>query len=84
VDESNPAKDPTVPIFLACMVETNQVVRQVCEETDSLFVDLDASWPKGAQAPPGRLFVDPVHNNPAGAQIKARIIADAMLKGLLK
>jgi lysophospholipase L1-like esterase len=84
VDESNPAKDPIFPIFLAGMVETNQVVQQVCKETGSLFVDLDASWPKGAQAPPGRLFVDQVHNNPAGAQIKARIIADAMLKDLLK
>jgi lysophospholipase L1-like esterase len=66
------------------MAETNGVIREVCQQTGALFVDLDAAYPKGAAVPPGGLFIDPVHNNPAGAQIKARIIADAMLKGLLK
>jgi lysophospholipase L1-like esterase len=74
----------TPPDFPGGMAETNGVIRDVCGETGALFVDLDAKFPKGDQVPPGGLFVDPVHNNPAGAQIKARIIADAMLKDLLK
>jgi hypothetical protein len=47
-------------------------------------VDLAAAWPHGAAIPRDGLFVDAVHNNPAGAQLKARIIADALLKDLLK
>ena len=47
-------------------------------------LDLAAAWPHGAEIPQGGLFVDAVHNNPRGAQLKARIIADALLKDLLK
>jgi len=60
------------------IAEHNGVVRDVAQEQGALFVDLAAVYPHDRE-----LFVDPVHNNPAGAEVKARIIADALVKDLL-
>jgi lysophospholipase L1-like esterase len=81
VDEANPYSQQGG--FLAGIREHNEVIRKVCAEQGALFVDLDAKFPKGDALPPGGLFADPVHNNPAGSEIKARIIADGLLAGLL-
>ncbi len=79
------ATNPYLPSdMLAGMAETNGVIREVCAAQHALFIDLDAQFPKGDQIPAGGLFVDIVHNNPAGSALKARIIADALLKDLLK
>jgi len=83
LDEANPyLRDD--PAFLAGIREHNDVIRKVCEEHGTLFVDLDAQFPKGGDVPEGGLFVDLVHNNARGSEIKARIIADGLLAGLLK
>lgn len=81
--------DPYMPpadfaAMVAGIAEHNGVVRDVAQAQGALFVDLAAAWPHGAAIPQGGLFVDAVHNNPRGAQLKARIIADALLKDLLK
>lgn len=81
VDHSNPY---ATAAFLEAMAETNRAVRDACERTGSLFIDLDAAFPKGGAYPEGGLFVDPVHNNARGAELKARIVADALLAGPLK
>lgn len=63
--------------------ETNAVVREVCAATGALYVDLPASWP-APQDEPEPLFADLVHNTPAGSLLKARVVAEALLAGLLK
>ena len=70
--------------MVAGIAEFNGVLRDVAQEQGAQFVDLAAAWPHGAAVPQGGLFTDAVHNNPRGAQLKARIIADALLKELLK
>jgi lysophospholipase L1-like esterase len=81
VDEQNPH---TPSDLLEGMAEHNRVIRDVCAGHGAQFIDLDAAYPKGADVPAGGLFADPVHNNPAGSLLKARIIADGLLAGLLK
>jgi lysophospholipase L1-like esterase len=66
------------PSFVRGIAEHNGVVRDVAAEQGALFVDLAAVYPRDEQ-----LFVDPVHNNPRGSEIKARLIADALVKDLL-
>jgi lysophospholipase L1-like esterase len=80
-DERNPN---TPADMLAGLAEHNRVLREVCAEHGAQFIDLDAAYPKGADVPEGGLFADPVHNNAAGSRIKARIVADGLLAGLLK
>jgi lysophospholipase L1-like esterase len=82
VDEANEynRKDPA---FLGGIREHNEVIRKVCAEQGALFIDLDAQYPKGKAVPAGGLFGDPVHNNARGSEIKARIIADGLLAGLI-
>ena len=82
IDEANPFTQKE-PGFLAGIREHNEVIRKVCSEHGALFIDLDARFPKGADLPDGGLFVDIVHNNARGSEIKARIIADGLLAGLL-
>ncbi|HEX5009713.1 MAG TPA: SGNH/GDSL hydrolase family protein [Planctomycetota bacterium] len=82
IDEANPYLREDAS-FLPGIREHNEVIRKVCSEHGALFVDLDAKFPKGADVPEGGLFVDIVHNNPRGSEIKARIIADGILAGLL-
>jgi hypothetical protein len=72
------------PDFLEGIAEHNRVVREVCAAEGALFVDLDAVFPKGERVPPGGLFRGLAHNNPAGAELKARAIADALLASLLR
>lgn len=82
IDEANPFV-LAEPGLIDGIREHNEVIRKVCAEQGALFIDLDAKFPKGNAVPPGGLFVDPVHNNPAGSELKARIIADGMVAGLL-
>lgn len=81
VDEGNPY---TTADFLEGMAEHNRVIREVCAEHGAQFIDLDAAYPKGADVPAGGLFADIVHNNAAGSRLKARLVADGLLAGLLK
>lgn len=60
------------------IVEQNEVMKRVAAAQGALLIDLAAQFPKGDY------FDDPVHNNPAGAKEKARIIADGLLAGPLK
>ncbi|MHC5211571.1 MAG: SGNH/GDSL hydrolase family protein [Planctomycetota bacterium] len=62
------------------MAEHNAVMRSVAEEQGALYIDLHAQFPQGQD-----LFHtgDPVHLNARGTRVKARIIADGLLKGLL-
>jgi lysophospholipase L1-like esterase len=62
------------------MKEHNAVMRAVAEEQGALFIDLYARFPQGED-----LFHtgDPVHLNARGTRVKARIIADGLLEGLL-
>ena len=64
--------------FMDAVAEHNQVMREVADEQGALFIDLDQQFPQGRA-----LFQDPVHLNDKGTVIKARIIADGLLKGLL-
>jgi lysophospholipase L1-like esterase len=74
----DPKNQYTTHEFEAGIAEQNEVMKQVAAEQGALLVDLAAAYPGGD------FFVDSVHNNAAGAQEKARIIADGLLAGLLK
>lgn len=83
----NPERNPYVAeedarAYAENIRETNAVLREVCAATGALYVDLPAAWP-GPQDAPGPLFADLVHNTPAGSALKARVVADALLAGLL-
>jgi lysophospholipase L1-like esterase len=75
IDLHNPY---VTPVVLGGITEQNDVMKQVASEQGVLLVDLAASYPQGD------FFADAVHNNPAGAKEKARIIADGLLRDLFK
>ncbi|MGQ0553477.1 MAG: SGNH/GDSL hydrolase family protein [Planctomycetota bacterium] len=64
----------STPHMVAAADEQNDVLRDVAEAQGAGFIDLAAVYPEGD------FFTDPVHNNAAGAKLKARLIADVLLK----
>jgi lysophospholipase L1-like esterase len=64
--------------YVQAAAEHNVVLREVAERQGALFIDLQPEFPQGQG-----YFQDAVHLNERGTPVKARIIADGLLKGLL-
>lgn len=63
-------------VMVRFIAEHNRVMSEVATDQGAIFIDLAPEFPQAGT------FHDPVHLNPRGTAIKARIIADGLLESL--